>query len=200
MSIAPPPAYQTWPPQPYPPAPQPPRRRWPAIAATAAGAAIVAGLVTTLVTFAVTTPETTNTVTSAPSTVTETAAAPPPPAPLPVAQADAQTCRAWQTTDTFVTAGAAAVPPGADFNDPATPNNPAYHAAFTRAGDLFGQAADTFEAQTAPGTNPTLAAVADTTVSSLRALSAAYKSFDPATGNAIAVFQASQKAVDWLCQ
>ena len=42
MSVAPPPAYQTWPPQPYPPAPQPPRRRWPAVAATAAGAAIVA--------------------------------------------------------------------------------------------------------------------------------------------------------------
>ena len=43
MSVAPPPAYQTWPPQPYPPAPQPPRRRWPAVAATAAGAAIVGG-------------------------------------------------------------------------------------------------------------------------------------------------------------
>jgi hypothetical protein len=87
-----------------------------------------------------------------------------------------------------------------DFNDPATPNNPAHKAAFTRAGDLFGQAAETFATQTAPGTNPTLAAVADTTVSSLRTLSEAYKSFDPATGNAIAVFQASQKAVDWLCR
>ena len=111
-----------------------------------------------------------------------------------------KTCRAWQTTDTLVTAGAAAVPPGVDFNDPATPNNPVYKAAFTRAGDLFGQAAETFAAQTAPGTSPTLAAVADTTVSSLRALSESYKSFDPATGNAIAVFQASQKAVDWLCR
>ena len=45
-----------------------------------------------------------------------------------------------------------------------------------------------------------LAQVADTTVSSLRTLSEAYKAFDPATGNAVAVFQASQKAIDWLCR
>lgn len=195
MSVGPPPV-----PQSYPPAAQPPRRRWPAVAATAAGAALVSGFVTVLITFAVTTPERASTATSTPSTVTETADAPPTAAPLPAAEADAQTCRAWQTTDTFVTAGAAAVPPGVNFNDPATPNNPVYKAAFTRAGDLFGQAADTLAAQTAPGTNTMLAAVADTTVSSLRTLSEAYKSFDPATGNAIAVFQASQKAVDWLCR
>lgn len=200
MSIAPPPAYPTWPPQPYPPAPPPPRRHWPAAAAVAAGSAIVAGLVTTLITFAVTSPETANTALPAPSTVTVTAAPPPAPTPLPVAQADAQTCRAWKTTDTLVTAAAAAVPPEADFNNPETFENPAYKAAFTRVGDLLAQAANTFEAQTAPGTNPTLSGVAQTTVSSLRTMSEAYKSADPATGNAIAVFQASQKAVDWLCQ
>ena len=45
-----------------------------------------------------------------------------------------------------------------------------------------------------------LAQVADTTVSSLRTLSEAYKTFDPASGNAVPVFQASQKAIDWLCR
>ena len=45
-----------------------------------------------------------------------------------------------------------------------------------------------------------LAQVADTTVSSLRTLSEAYKSFDPMSGNAVAVFQANQKAIDWLCR
>ena len=98
MSIAPPPASPTWPPQPYPPAPQKPRRRWPAIAAAAGIGAIVAGSITTLITFAATSPEPANTAAPAPSTVTETAGPPPSPAPLPVAEADAQTCRAWQTT------------------------------------------------------------------------------------------------------
>ena len=104
MSTASPPAYPTWPPQPYPPAPQKPRRRWPAIAAAAGVGAIVAGSITTLITFAATSPDPANTAAPAPSTVTETAGPPPSTAPLPVAEADAQTCRAWQTTDTLFTA------------------------------------------------------------------------------------------------
>jgi hypothetical protein len=203
MSIAPPPAYPTWPPQPYPPAPQKPRRRWPAVAAAAGVGAIIAGSVTTLITFAATSPEPTHTTAPAPSTVTETAGPPPSPAPLPVAEADAQTCRSWRTTDKLVTAATAsmlAIPSGMDITDPAVQTNPAWKAAVTRASDLFGQAADTFVAQIAPGTNATLAGVADTTVSSLRTLTEAYKTFDPAAGNSVAVFQASQQALDWLCR
>jgi len=200
MSIAPP-AYPTWPPQPYPPAPQKPRRRWPAIAAAAGIGAIVAGSITTLISFAATSPQHANTAPPAPSTVTETAGPPPSPASLPVAEADARTCRAWKTTDTLVTAATASmlvIPNGMNITDPAVQNNPAWKAAVTRASDLFGQAANTFEI--APGTNTTLAGVADTTVSALRTLSEAYKSFDPASGNSVAVFQASQQAIDWLCR
>jgi hypothetical protein len=200
MSIAPP-AYPTWPPQPYPPAPQKPRRRWPAIAAAAGIGAIVAGSITTLISFAATSPQHANTAAPAPSTVTETAGPPPSPASLPVAEADARTCRAWKTTDTLVTAATAAmlvIPNGMNITDPAVQNNPAWKAAVTRASDLFGQAANTFEI--APGTNTTLAGVADTTVSSLRTLSEAYKSIDPASGNSVAVFQASQQAIDWQCR
>lgn len=200
MSIAPP----TAPPYPYPPAPQKPRRRWPALAAAATVGAVVAGSVATLITFAVTNPASTSSnASSAPSTVTKTAAPPPAPAPLPVAEADAQTCRAWKNTDTLVTAGAAAmnaIPAGMNITDPAVQNNPALKASVTRAGDLFGQAADTFQTGIAAGTNPTLMGVADTTVSALRTLSEAYKSVDPASGNSVAVFKASQQAVDWLCQ
>ena len=201
MSIAPPPASPTWPPQPYPPAPQKPRRRWPAIAAAAGIGAIVAGSITTLITFAATSPEHAHTAAPAPSTVTQTAGPPPSPAPLPVAEADARTCRGWKTTDKLVTAATASmlvIPNGMNITDPAVQNNPAWKAAVTRASDLFGQAANTFEI--APGTNPTLAGVADTTVASLRTLSEAYKSFDPASGNSVAVFQASQQAIDWLCR
>jgi len=61
-------------------------------------------------------------------------------------------------------------------------------------------AVDSLTFEIAPGTNPTLAGVADTTVASLRTLSEAYKSFDPASGNSVAVFQASQQAIDWLCR
>jgi hypothetical protein len=203
MSIAPPPASPTWPPQPYPPAPQKPRRRWPAIAAAAGIGAIVAGSITTLISFAATSPEPAHTAAPAPSTVTETAGPPPSPAPLPVAEADAQTCRAWQTTDTLFTAAAAAqgvIPQGMTITDPAVQTNPAWKAGVLRASDLYAQAADTFESQIAPGTRPMLAQVADTTVSSLRTLAEAYKTFDPISGNAVPVFQANQKALDWLCQ
>jgi hypothetical protein len=78
-------------------------------------------------------------------------------------------------------------------------NNPAWKAGVMRASQLYSQAADTFASQIAPGTSPMLAGIADTTVSSLRTLSEAYKAFDPDTGNAVAVYQADQKALDWLC-
>ena len=78
--------------------------------------------------------------------------------------------------------------------------NPAWKAGVLRASDLYAQAANTFESQIAAGTSPMLAQVADTTVSSLRTLAEAYKTFDPASGNAVPVFQASQKAIDWLCR
>ncbi len=201
MSIAPPPAFQS--PQPYPPAPHKPHRRWPAVAAAAGIGAVIAGLITTLVTLAATSPGPAHSAAPAVSTVTVTAGPPPSPAPLPVAEADAQTCRAWGTTDKFVTAGAASmasIPTGMNITDPAVQNNPAWKASVTRASDLFGQAADTFQAQIAPGTNPMLAQVADTTVSSLRTLSEAYRTFDPISGNAVPVFQANQKALDWLCR
>lgn len=201
-SIAPPPA-PTWPPQqPYPPAPQKPRRRWPAVAAAAGVGAIVAGLITTLIAVAATPAPTTSAV-PAPPTVTETAGPPPAPAALPAAQADAQTCHAWGTAATLVTAGTAAlkvIPDGTDVTSPAVQGNPAWKASVSRASGLFGQAADTFESQIAPGTSSSLAGVADTTVSSLRTLSEAYRSFDPASGNSVAVFQTSQQAMDWLCR
>jgi hypothetical protein len=203
MSIAPPPAYPTWPPQPYPPAPQKPRRRWPAVAAAAGVGAVVAGLITTLVTYAATSPEPTRTAALAPSTVTETAGPPSSPAPLPATEADAQTCRGWRTSDKLVTAGTAAIaaiPDGMKFTDPAVQNNPAWKAAVSRASDLFGQAATTFEAQIAAGTSPMLAQVSDTAVSSLRTLAEAYRTFDPISANSVPVFQANQKALDWLCQ
>ncbi|WP_006244007.1 hypothetical protein [Mycolicibacterium tusciae] len=202
-SIAPPPAYPTWPPQqPYPPAPQKPRRRWPAIAAAAGVGALAAGLITTLITIAVT-PGTTTAAAPAPPTVTETAGPPPPPAALPAAQADAQTCHAWGTATTLVTAGTAAmkvIPDGTDITSPAVQGNPSWKSSVGRASGLFGQAADTFESQIAPGTSSSLAGVADTTVSSLRTLSEAYRSFDPASGNSVAVFRTSQQAMDWLCR
>lgn len=204
-SIAPPPAYPTWPPQqPYPPAPQKPRRRWPAVAAAAGIGAAVAGLITTLITVAATpAPSTAAAPAPAPPTVTETAGPPPAPAALPAVQADAQTCHAWGTANTLVTAGTAAmrvIPDGTDITSPAVQGNPAWKSSVSRASGLFGQAADTFESQIAPGTSSSLAGVADTTVSSLRTLSEAYRSFDPASGNSVAVFRTSQQAMDWLCR
>lgn len=204
MSIAPPPpAYPpTWPPQQYPPTPTKPRRRWPAVAAAAGAGAIVAGVITTVITLSVTTP--TNDITSSSTDpVTVTASPPAPPKALPAAQADTQTCHAWGATDKLYTAAALAqsvIPQGMTITDPAVQGNPAWKGGVIRASELYGQAADSFEAQIAPGTSPMLAQVSQTTVGSLRTLSESYKAFDPATGNAVAVYQASQKAMDWLCR
>lgn len=201
MSLAPPPAYSTWPPQQHPPTPTK-RPRWPAVAAAAGAGAIVAGVITTVVTVSVTAPATSTTA-SAAETTTVTAAPLAPPAPLPAAEADAQTCHAWGTTDTMYTAAAAAqgvIPQGITITDPAVQTNPTWKAGAQRASEIYGQAASTFESQIAPGTSPMLAQVSATTVSSLRTLSEAYKTFDPATGNSVSVYQANQKAMDWLCR
>jgi len=45
-----------------------------------------------------------------------------------------------------------------------------------------------------------LAQVSNTTVSALHTLSEANRTFDPILGRAFNVFQANQKAMDWLCQ
>lgn len=206
MSIAPPPpAYPpTWPPQQYPPTPPTKqRRRWPAVAAAAGAGAIVAGVITTVITLSVTAPATSDTTSSSTEPVTVTAAPPAPPKALPAAQADTQTCHAWGATDKLYTAAALAqsvIPQGMTITDPAVQGNPTWKGGVIRASELYGQAADSFEAQIAPGTTSMLAQVSQTTVGSLRTLSESYKAFDPATGNAVAVYQASQKAMDWLCR
>jgi hypothetical protein len=91
------------------------------------------------------------------------------------------------------------LPEGTVITDAAVQGNPAWKAGVLRASGLYAQAADTFEAQIAAGTTPMLAQVAGTTVSALRTLSEAYKVFDPVSKNAVPVFQANQRALDWLC-
>ncbi|WP_421845589.1 hypothetical protein [Mycobacterium sp.] len=92
------------------------------------------------------------------------------------------------------------IPKGMTVLDPAVQGNPAWKAGVMRASQLYGQAADNFAAQIAPGTSLMLAQVADTTVSSLRTLSEAYKTFDPVTGSAVEVYQAERRALDRLCR
>lgn len=199
MSIAPPTATY-----PYPPAPQKPRRRWPALAAAAAVGAITAGSITTLVTFAVTSPASTaSPAGSAPTTVTKTAPPPAAPAPLPAAQADAQTCRAYENTETLATAAAAAqgaIPQGMTITDPAVPGNPVWKAAVLRAGDLYGQAADNMDQGIASGTSEILSDTARTTASGLRALGESFKAFAPENGTAVSVWEDSKTAMRWLCR
>ena len=203
MSIAPPPAYPTWPPQPYPPQQQQQqRRRWPAIAASAGVGAIIAGIITTLVTMAATSGPTPTVTPAAAPTVTVTAAPPKPPPPLPATQADAKTCQGWAMADDLVTTagtGLNVMPQNVTITDPAVQANPAWKAAVQRASQLYSQAADTLAAQIAPGTSPMLAEFADTTVSALRTLSVAYKTFDTTAGNVVDMFTAGRDALDWSC-
>lgn len=197
MSIAPP-AYPTWP----PPPPLQRRRRWPAIAAAAGAGAVVAGVVTTLVTIAATSGPAHNSTPTAAPTVTVTAAPPPTPAPLPVAEADKKTCQGWAIADDLVTTAASGlnvIPQNMPFTDPAVQANPAWKAAVDRASQLYSQAAETLAGQIAPGTSPMLAGFADSTVSALRTLSVAYKTFDPTSGTVVDMFTAGRDALDWSC-
>ena len=86
-----------------------------------------------------------------------------------------------------------------NITDPAVQTNPAWKAGVLRASDLFGQAAYTFDAQIAPGTNPMLGRVADTTVSSLRtSLSRTRRS----TPRRVILwrFSGGPEGNDWLCR
>lgn len=201
MSIAPQPAYPTWPPA-YPPPPPVRRRRWLPLLVVAGISAVAAGAITTLITIQATNPGPT-TPTAIPQTVTVMAgpSQTPTPTALP-AEADRQTCRAWHTVSPLVTAGAVAqgvIPQGMTITDPAVQANPAWAAGVTKASQLYEQAADTLAAQTAARTSTMLAQITDTTVSALHTLSIAYKTYDPANGNSMKVFQANQQAMDVLC-
>jgi hypothetical protein len=92
-----------------------------------------------------------------------------------------------------------AIPRGMAVTDPAVRNNPAWASGVAKAGDLYGQAADTIAAQIAPGTSPILGQIADTTASALRTLSIAYKTYDPANGNSMREFRATKDAMDVYC-
>lgn len=197
MSTLPPQRTQfAWPPPPPMP-PQGPRRRWPLIAAAAAVGALLAGVITTAITLHATTPAPA----PAAQTTTVTAAPPAPPAPLPAAVADAKTCKAWQATNDIVTQAAQAqsvIPKGITIIDPAVQAHPDWAGAVIHSADLLDQAANTLVI--APGTSTVLADIATTTVSSLRTLATADRTFDEASGNALATFQKNQDAITVVCQ
>jgi hypothetical protein len=164
--------------------------------------AVVAGVATTAITIAGT-PDHASGSTGSATTVTVTASPTKPPAPLPTAEADQQTCHAYGTVDNLITAAGNAlniIPQGMPFTDPAVKNNPAWTAGVMRAADIYGQAAEVLASQTAPGTSTELAQVADTGASALRAMSIAYKTFDPDSGKTIDVWIATEKTLDWLCR
>jgi hypothetical protein len=139
-----------------------------------------------------------------PRTVTVTAvpSSTPAPAAASAGAADGRTCAAWHSVGPLFTAAAdaqRAIPRGMAVTDPAVRNNPAWASGVAKAGDLYGQAADTIAAQIAPGTSPILGQIADTTVSALRTLSIAYKTYDPANGNSMRAFRATKDAMDVYC-
>lgn len=199
MSVAPrPPAYPAWPQQ-HPP--RRPRRGWLALAAAFIGSAAVFGAIATVITMQATpTPR----APAAPPTPTVTVtAAPPTETTLPAAQADAETCHAWGTASTLVTAAQTAmtsvVPPAITLTNPEMQSNPTYAAAATKAGDLYTQAGDTLADQIAVGTSAVLEHAATVTASALRTLGEAYRTFDPANGNASTVYGESEQTMNAVC-
>lgn len=194
------PVYPNWPPPPV--APHKPPRRWPTIAAAIGITAVAVAGLTTLITVNATTP--TPAPQQAAQTVTVTASPPESttPAALPAAQADSQTCKAWQATNTLVTAAAVAqsiIPPNLTITSPEVRANPEWSEGVSRASKLYQQASDNLAKNIAAGTSPMLQHIADTTVSSLHTLSIAYDTYDPANGNVTETFRANRDALDAIC-
>jgi hypothetical protein len=197
-NVPPPPDFSIGPPPPT----KKRRRRWPAIAAAAAAGAIIAGVITTLVTIAATSGTANNSTPAPAPTVTVTAAPPAPPAPLPAAEADKKTCQGWAIADDLVTtsaSGLTVIPQNVRFSEPAVQANPTWKAAVERASQLLVQAADTLAGQIAPGTSPMLAGFADSTVSAIRTLAIAQKTFDPTQNTVFDMFTAGRDSLDWMC-
>lgn len=198
-----PPTYPAWPPPaPYPPAPRP-RRRWVATVAAAVISAAVAATLASIITAHNTGRD--NPAAATTSTVTVTAQPPTPstPAPVPAADADRTTCQAWVSAGTLIRAASSAqsvIPPGMTIVDPAVQDNPAWKAGVIKAGDLYGQAADTLAAGTPQGTTPMLEQTAAATVGALEALSTTTTGFDEASGNGYAVVKSVANAMDVLCE
>jgi hypothetical protein len=180
------------------------RRRWPVLVTAVAVGAIVAGAISTLVTLQVTNsgpvaPPVARTVTV---TVTAAPSSTQVPAGVSAAAADDRTCAGWHGVGPLLTAAAdalGAIPRGMTIADPAVQTNPAWAAGVAKAGELYGQAAQTIAAQIAPGTSPMLGQIADTIVSALRTLSIAYKTYDPAGGNSMREYRATKDAMDVYC-
>ena len=193
------------PPPPYPPpAPLPPapatRRRWPAfVGGVAIGAVIAAAMTAALMA------GTRDTTAGSPVTITATATPPAPttPTPLPAAEANRNTCNTWLSAGKLINDASTAqsvIPQGMTILDPAVRANPDWTAGVQKAGNLYGQAADTLAGGIAPGTNAMLAQTANTVVGALRALSTTTKAFDEASGNAYAVTKSAANAMDVLCE
>lgn len=197
-----PPVYSKWPGSPYlPPQPPPARRRWPAFAAGAAIGAALAATIASIITANMVGSDHTSTP-AAPVPITETPA-PPPPAPLPAAEANRHTCNTWLSAGKLINDASTAqsvIPQGMTILDPAVRANPDWTAGVQKAGNLYGQAADTLAGDIAPGTSPMLAQTASTVVAALHALSTTTKAFDEASGNAYAVTKSAANAMDVLCE
>lgn len=200
---APPPTYPTWPPpSPYPAAPPRPQHRW---AVTAAVAVVSAAVAATLAGIITANTDRDGETAPAASTVTVTAQPPTPssPAPMPAADADRTTCQSWVSAGTLIRGASSAqsvIPPGMTIVDPAVQGNPAWKAGVIKAGDLYGQAAETLAAGTPQGTTPMLEQTAAAARESLRALSTTTTSFDEASGNGYAVLKSVANAMDVLCE
>lgn len=198
---APPSTYPWPPPAPYP-APPRPRHRWAATAAVAVVSAAVAATLASIITA-----NTGRDGEAAPAASTVTVAAQPPtprtPAPMPAADADRTTCQSWVSAGTLIRGASAAqsvIPPGMTIVDRAVQDNPAWKAGVIKAGDLYGQAAETLAAGTPQGTTPMLEQTAAAARESLRALSTTTKGFDEASGNGYAVVKSVANAMDVLCE
>lgn len=174
------------------------RRRWPPLVIVGVAAGVVAVAIAALVTAQVTSRPARE---AAPVTVTVSPSASPSPVVLPAEQADKKTCQAWDAAKEKTSAAVAAlqvIPKEITITTAAVRENPEWSAAVQKAADLYGQAADALVVT--PGTTLILDQAAHATADTLRTLSTAVKTFDPANGNIGSMTNEAYDAVQVLCE
>jgi hypothetical protein len=92
------------------------------------------------------------------------------------------------------------IPPGVRITDPAVRANPDLAAAVGTSSELNREAADTLEAQIAPGATPILAEASRTAVKALRLLAYADANFDPAIGRVFHILDRAANLMGVLCR
>ena len=179
-----------------------PQLRWPLLLAVAASTALLTAAITAVVTASAVSGGRS---TSLPVTFSKTPMPPPvrASAPLPIAQADQNTCAAFADAGEQMTTADRAlelIPPETAALDREVSTHPDWADAIEDASAVYAQAAQTLAAGTASGSTPLLESTAQALSLEIKALAAAYQTYDSSLGDLVNARKSTEGAMAQLCE